>query len=170
MQSDLKTNEVSYGASVDLSYALENNFGLTSSLGFDSYSGKNYANQNALSTVFRGHFAASYDFLPKQVLNPFVYGGGGMMFFYPRIDNGPSLITGWSNPWNFYLVGGVGVDYFIDESWSLIVAGEGTYTFSDRMDGYKSGVDDSFLRVSVGVRYYLFDRSTVQRIVDAVRR
>ncbi len=168
LQSDLKTNDLSYGASADISYALGSGWGLKSSLGFDSYSGKDYSNQSILSTVFRGDLTVTYDFVPREPFNPFVYGGGGLMFFYPRIDNGASLISGKNQPWSPYLVGGLGIDYFINESWSLMLTAEGTSLFTDRVDGISAGVNDSFMRFSIGIRYYLFDRSTVEKIVKMV--
>ena len=73
--------------------------------------------------------------------------------------------------WDMAFGGGVGVDYFIDESWSLVIAAEAGTLTNDYIDGYKGGgSNDMFGQVSVGIRYYLFDRKTVERIVDSVRR
>ncbi len=170
LQSDWKTNDLGYGASVDMSYALGDDWGMLAALGFDSFSGKDPANLKVLSTAFHGRLAASYDFLPNNVLNPFLFAGAGLMYYFPRIDNGRALLSGADRPWDIFVNGGIGVDYFVDESWSIIVTANATMMGSDNIDGYAAGSNDIIGRISVGIRYYLFDRSTVQRIVDAVKK
>ena len=73
--------------------------------------------------------------------------------------------------WDMSVSGGVGLDYYIDESWSVIFAGQAGMLLNDQIDGYKAGgSNDIFGQVSIGIRYYLFDRSAVQRIVDKLIR
>ena len=171
LQSDLKTNDVGYGASADLSYSLGHGWGLMSSLGYDAYTGKDNTNQTIYSNVFRGDLALTFDFLRSKPFNPFVFAGGGVMFAYPRNVNGIALVSVKSQLWDSYAVGGLGIDYFINESWSVIVTAGGAYTSTDLMDGkLGGGKNDTFARGSIGVRYYLFDRSTVEKIVEAVQK
>ena len=170
MQSDWKSNDPGYGASIDISYSIGNDWGLLAALGLDSFSGKDPANLNVLSTAFHGRLAASYDFLPNKILNPFLFAGAGLSYYFPRVDNGRALLSGADRPWDLFVNGGIGVDYFLDESWSIIVTANATMMASDNLEGYAAGSNDIVGRISVGVRYYLFDRSTVQRIVDAVQR
>lgn len=170
LQSDWKSNDPGYGASVDISYAIGNDWGLLAALGFDSFSGKDPASLPVLSTAFHGRLAASYDFMPNKILNPFLFAGAGLSYYFPRVDNGRALLSGADRPWDLFVNGGIGVDYFLDESWSIIVTANTTMMASDNLEGYAAGTNDIIGRVSVGVRYYLFDRSTVQRIVDAVRK
>ncbi|MDP2883648.1 MAG: outer membrane beta-barrel protein [Ignavibacteria bacterium] len=171
LQSDWKTNDPGFGASADFSYALGSNWGLVSKLGLNTFTGKNTANQSVLSTVFYGNIGLSYDFLPANPLNPFLFGRVGLAFYTPRIDNGPALTSGAYQMWDMAIGGGIGVDYFIDESWSLIIAAEAGMLTNDQIDGYKAGgSNDISGQVSVGIRYYLFDRKTVERIVETVRR
>lgn len=170
LQSDWKSNDPGYGASVDISYAIGNDWGLLAALGFDSFSGKDPADLNVLATAFHGRLAGSYDFLPNKILNPFLFAGAGLSYYFPRVDNGRALLSGKDRPWDVFVNGGIGVDYFLDESWSIIVTANATMMGSDNFDGYAAGSNDIIGRVSVGVRYYLFDRSTVQRIVDAVQK
>lgn len=170
LQSDWKSNDLGYGASADLSYALANDWGLLSSLGFDSFNGKDPANLKVLSTAFHGKLAASYDFLPNKVLNPFLFAGAGLTYYFPRVDNGRALLSGADRPWDVFVNGGIGVDYFINESWSIVVTANATMMGSDNIDGYATGSNDIIGHVSVGIRYYLFDRSTVERIVEAMKR
>jgi hypothetical protein len=93
-----------------------------------------------------------------------------VVFYNPRVDKGQVLLSGANRPWEFCLNGGIGVDYFLNESWSVIVSGEAGYMIDDWLDGYGGPSNDIIQRVSVGVRYYLFDRSTVQRIVATSTR
>jgi hypothetical protein len=171
LQSDLKTNDVGYGASADMSYSLGHGWGLMSSLGFDSYSGTDNTNQTIYSDVLRADLAVTFDFLPRKPFNPFLYAGGGAMFAFPRIASGTSLTAVKRQLWDSYAVGGLGIDYFINESWSIIVTAGGAYTSTDLIDGkLGGGRNDTFARCSIGVRYYLFDRSTVEKLVEEVRK
>jgi hypothetical protein len=169
LQSDWKTNDPGIGASADLSYSLGHNWGLVSRLGVDTYYGKSKANENVLSTSFRGDLSLSYDFLRSKPLNPFVFVGAGFVFYYPRIDGGAVLTSGKYQPWDMALNGGLGFDCYINESWSIVLTGEATMMGNDQIDGYKAGGSNDIIgRVSLGIRYYLFDRSTVEQIVKTV--
>ena len=170
LQSDWKTNNLGYGGSADISYMLGNNWGLNSALGLDSFSGVDPANAKALSTAFHGTLGVSYDFLPNKILNPFFFAGAGLMYYFPRVENGKALLSGADRPWDLFVNGGIGVDCYLNESWSVIVTANATLMGSDNIDGYAAGANDFIGRVSLGVRYYLFDRSTVQRMVDAVKQ
>ena len=171
LQSDWKTNDIGLGASADFSYALGSNWGLVSKLGLNTFTGKNTANQSVLSSVFYGNIGVSYDFLRDKPIDPFLFGRIGLAFYVPRVDNGPALFSGAYQMWDMSFSGGVGVDYFIDESWSLVVTAEAGMLTNDQIDGYKAGgSNDISGQVSVGIRYYLFDRKTVERIVETVRR
>ena len=171
LQSDLKTDDFGLGASADLSYVLGNNWALVAKVGVNNYNGKNTSNQSVLSTVFYGNVGVSYDFLPAKQIDPFLFGAVGLGFYTPRIDNGAALTSGKYQMWDMSVSGGVGLDYYIDESWSVIFAGQAGMLLNDQIDGYKAGdYNDIFGQVSIGIRYYLFDRSAVQRIVDKLIR
>ena len=170
LKSDWKTNDIGLGASADFSYALGSNWGLVSKLGVNSFTGKTSANLSVLSTVFYGNIGLSFDILRDNPIDPFLFGHAGLAFFTPRFDNGAAVPGGYQM-WEMAFGGGVGVDFFIDKSWSLVVAAEAGTLMSDMIDGYKAGgTIDIFGQVSVGIRYYLFDRKTVERIVETVRR
>ena len=171
LNSDWKTNDIGLGAAADFSYALGSNWGLVSKLGLNTFTGKTSANQSVLSTVFSGNIGLSYDFLRSKPIDPFLFGHAGLAFYTPRIDNGPALTSGANKMWDMAFGGGVGVDYFIDESWSLVVTAEAGMLLNDQIDGVKAGgSNDISGQVSVGIRYYLFDRKTVERIVGTVGR
>jgi hypothetical protein len=169
LNSDWKTNDLGWGASADMSYGFGDWWGLVSRLALNRYTGKNLVNQRVLSTVFSGDVGLRLDLLPSKSLDPFVFGRVGLAFYVPRIDNGPALAGGVDQMWDLAVGGGVGVDIFLDKSWSLIVTAEvGTLT-NDQIDGYKLASSiDRFGGVSIGVRYYLFDRFSVERIVEEV--
>ena len=172
LQSDWKTNDIGYGAAADLSYALGDNWGLVSRLGVDNFYGKNSASQSVLSTAFTGQLGITYEFLRDKPLNPFLFAGAGLVFFYPRTSNNLALLkSGKDQLWDVTVHAGLGFDYFLDESWSIIVCAEGGMIAGDTIDGYGAGgSNDMYGRASMGIRYYLFDRSTVEKIVETVRR
>ena len=170
LNSDWKTNDIGLGAAADFSYALGSNWGLVSKLGLNTFTGKTLANQSVLSTVFSGNIGLSYDFLRDKPIDPFLFGHAGLAFFTPRFDNGAAVPGGYQM-WEMAFGGGVGVDFFIDKSWSLVIAAEAGTLLADQIDGVKAGgSNDMFGQVSVGIRYYLFDRKTVERIVETVGR
>lgn len=171
MQSDWKSTDVGFGGSADLSYALGSGWGLVSKVGVNSFTGKNTASQNVLSTLLYGNLGLSIDILPSQPLNPFLFGTVGLGFYTPRIDNGVALTSGAAQMWDMSVSGGLGFDFFISESWSFMITAETGMLLNDQLDGYKvGGTNDIFGQVSVGIRYYLFDRSAVEEIVEKVRR
>ena len=170
LQSDWRTNDLGFGGSADISYSFGYNWGVVSALGIDQFQGVNNLNQNVVSTVFRATLALSYEFLPDNPMNPFVFVGGGWMLYTPRVVDGGGLISGRYPPYDLLAFGGVGVDYYVSESWSIIVRGGAGMMGTDAADGSTTGSNDLFGHVSVGIRYYLFDRSTVEKIVDSVRR
>jgi hypothetical protein len=171
LKGDWKTTDPGYGVNADLSYALGYNLGLLGTFGFDAYSGKTSLDQRVLSTTFQVKLAVTYDFLPQNLVNPFLFGGGGIVHFSPRFEDGDALTSGRVRSWDFAANGGVGVDIFLNESWSAVLMGEVVLTRNEQVDGIDAGAYyDAMTRVSIGVRYYLFDRSTVQRIVNTLTR
>lgn len=170
LQSDWKTDNPGFGASADVSYSLKSNWGLASSLGVDQFRGVNKLNQNVASTIFRASIAVSYEFLRDKPVNPFIFAGAGWMLYTPRVVGGGALFNGQYPPYDVLAFGGVGIDYYVNESWSVIVKAEAGMMGTDAADGYVTGSNDTFARVSIGIRYYLFDRSTVERIVDTVTK
>ena len=156
-------------ASADISYSLGHNWGLLSRLGVDTYYGMNTAQQSVNSTSFRADLSLSYDFLRSKPVDPFIFAGGGFVFYAPRISNGPALTSGLYKQWDMAVNGGLGFDIYVNESWSIILSGEAALMGNDQIDGYKAGGSNDVIgRVSLGIRYYLFDRSTVERIVKTV--
>jgi hypothetical protein len=171
LKGDWKTTDPGYGVTTDVSYSLGRNWGLLGTLGFDTYGGITSLNQNVLSTSFQGKLAITYDFLRNKPIDPFLFAGGGLVFSYPRLDNGASLISGKNQPWDFSGNGGLGFDIYVNESWSFMILGEVVLTRNDLIDGVDAGAYyDALTRVSIGVRYYLFDRSTVEEIVKTVEK
>jgi hypothetical protein len=171
LKGDWKTTDLGYGATADVSYSLGHNWGLVGTLGFDSFSGTTSLSQDVLSTSFQGKFAVTYDFLREKMIDPFLFAGGGLVYFSPRLDNGAALTSGKIRSWDLTANGGAGLDIYVSESWSIMLMGEVVLTRNDQIDGVDAGAYyDAVARVSVGVRYYLFDRSTVQRILDTVNR
>ena len=155
LKGDWKTTDPGYGLSADVSYSLGHNLGILGTLGFDSHGGKTKLEQPTLSNTYQGKLVVTYDILPLKKVDPFLFAGAGLLFYYPRYEDGAALIEG--NDFTFN--SGIGVDIFLNKSWSVIVMGEAVLTRNDKIDGFDDGsYYDAIASVSVGVRYNLFDK------------
>ncbi|MCX7985044.1 MAG: porin family protein [Bacteroidetes bacterium] len=108
----------------------------------------------------------SLDMSPTSVLNPFIFGGGAVVFFTPRRADG-TFKPG--NIFDIHISGGAGVDYFLSEFWSITFKGEYVYTGSRYYNGDDTSGKDSFLRAGVEIRYYFFDQSVIKKLLDALK-
>jgi hypothetical protein len=72
---------------------------------------------------------------------------------------------------------GAGIDYFLNEFWSITGMGEYVFTGSRYFAGSTAGVgpsaaninNDSFMRVSLQVRYYFFDQTFITKLLKTQR-
>jgi hypothetical protein len=116
----------------------------------------------------------SADLMPNNVWNPFVFAGPGIVFYDPKDDAGGRAYSN-SIPISSFDInygGGVGVDYFLNEFWSLTLMGEYVLTNSAYYAGSAAGNNtnsDSFMRVSLQVRYYFFDQPFIVKLLEAQR-
>ena len=170
LNSDLPVNQVGYGSSAALTYAVQDHWGFSSDIGFDMFLGK-LSNGNEVSVpTFYGDLSFVYNIAPHRTFNPFIYVGGNLLTYYPREKTSAGyydLLTGLNNvSWTVGIIGGFGFDYFLNEFWSVTASVQGGWLLSDNIDGIPLGGNDAFGRISIGVRYYLFDKSFVKELIE----
>ena len=174
LQSDQAKDQVGFGSSLELTYSLVNHWGIRSSLGFDAFRGKERETGfQFMSTAFHVNLAVSYNFLLTRAFSPFIFAGAGLMYYYPRSEENPGfikpLLYGRDRPWDIALSGGLGFDIFFKEFLSITVSAEAGWLGSDNIDGICDGRgNDTFERISVGVRYYLFDKGFLKKTIKTI--
>jgi hypothetical protein len=169
------------GYGINLSYSVMEYFGIrakfcANQLGWTTSSW--LGSKSVTTDLMSLNFYVSADLMPNSNFNVFPLVGGGLVFFDPRNEVG-TRNTGAvsSNDLNYIL--GAGADYFINEFWSVSLMAEYVLTNNphyvgntDSKDPYPPNLklkDDSFLRVSLQVRYYLFDSAFITKLLEAQR-
>lgn len=171
MASDLPTNDVSVGASLDYTYAVIENWSLRGSVALDGLKGKNALGEKISSPVFSANFAASYEFLPSARVNPFTFLGFGVLYLNPVRNDQQALIGAGDQPWDAALVGGFGVDYFVDPIWSATLLVRMSRLRQDKLEGIRGGSSgDAYIAVQIGFRYYLYDFFSLRKALSPSRK
>lgn len=167
MASDLPANDVGVGASLDYTYAVIENWSLRGSVALDGFKGKNGLGEKISSSVFTANFAASYEFLPTARVNPFAFLGFGLLYLNPVRNDQQALIGAGDQPWDVALLGGFGVDYFVDPIWSVTLLVRIARLRHDKLEGIRSGSSpDSYLVAQIGFRYYLYDFFSLRKALS----
>jgi hypothetical protein len=159
------------GGGISLSYSIMEYFGVRGKFAMNQLSWKGSNSYSTITDLMTLNLYASADLMPNSNINPFIVAGGGMVFFDPKLDNGTRAPKS-SSDMNF--MGGAGVDYFLNEFWSITLMGEYVITGSPYFAGSYAGSvvnpgNDSFLRGSLQIRYYFFDSAFITRLLDAQR-
>ncbi|MBI4427961.1 MAG: outer membrane beta-barrel protein [Ignavibacteriales bacterium] len=170
-QTDLPAQGVGYALAAQQSYSMWKHWGFRSSFGMSQFLGTDTTGRKALTPMFHANLYGSYDFRPNNLLNFFVSIGVGFIYFDPQFSDGTPRLKAGHSKWDFNPILSVGLDYFFDEFWSVTFAVEGALTFSDNVDGVVGGTgNDSYQRVSVSFRYYLFDEVFMRKLIEALER
>ena len=114
------------------------------------------------------------DLIPNGTFNIFPFIGGGLAVFDPRENQGAPAITSAGIPaksFDIHMIGGMSLDYFVNEFWSVSLMGEYVLTGSPYYAGstVPNTSNDSYMRVSLQVRYYFFDSSFITKLLEAQR-
>jgi hypothetical protein len=166
---DYGSAEPSIGGSVDLSYSLMEYMSVRSSLGFGFLQAKSSTTGPTLNTaIMFGNLYLAADFIPHGAVNPFVFVGGSGMYIDARTGAGVALTGSETKQLKGTVIGGVGVDLFVNEFLSFTISGEMGLPVTDKIDGLSTGEKDSFQRISLGVRYYFFDQEFITRMLKAL--
>jgi hypothetical protein len=173
LQSNLKTPDPSGGGAVTLTYSIANHVSLRSMMGAGYLAGKQpasvlYPSGRSIETnIYHWNLALAYDFVPNGRFNPFIYVGGGLLWFDPRDNNGAQITSSGVARFDTNVLGGIGFDVFFNEFWALSVSAEGVTGFNSWLDGTNGSQNDSYGRVSLGLRYHFFDQGFVKKMLDA---
>lgn len=169
LQVDYGTGDPSMGGGVDLSYSIIEYMSIRASMGFGFLAAKNSLGGPTLNTtLIHGNLYLAADFVPHGSVNPFLFVGGTGMYMDVRTGAGNALTGAETTQLKGTAVGGVGIDFFVSEFLSITVAGEMALPFTDRLDGIAVGEQDTFQRVSLGLRYYFFDQDFITRMLKAL--
>jgi hypothetical protein len=166
------------GGGINLSYSVMESFGVRAKFTYSPLTwSRGLANSLSLTTDMMSlNLYVGSDLMPNSTFNLFPFIGGGMAVYNPRDDNGsrPFINNIPVSSFDFHLIGGLGVDYFLNEFWSVTLMGEYVLTGSPYYAGSHQGFivdtgNDSFMRVSLQVRYYFFDQSFIKKLLNAQR-
>jgi hypothetical protein len=158
------------GGGISLSYSVMEYFGIRSKFAINQLGWKTAGGRSVTTDLMTLNLYLSADLMPNKNLNIFPFVGGGMVFFDPKTDAGGRANGISSSDINYG--GGVGVDYFLNEFWSITLMGEYVLTNSPHYAGSVGGNNldnDSFIRGSLQIRYYFFDQSFIKKLIDAQR-
>lgn len=155
-----------FGGGLDVNYSLWENIGIRLAVGGGSLQSKDLLKGVHTTSIFYGNFFVSGDFMPNSSFNPFIFAGGGLFYYDPRWD-APGISPA-KGGMRTSFSGGAGVDYFLSEFISLSLSGEYVLSSTDNLDGTIGGADDSYQRISFGVRYYFFDQDFITKILKAL--
>lgn len=155
-----------FGGGINMSYSLLPGLGIRSKFVLNQIV---WTNSNSLSTTtdfvsLNGYLSG--DILPNSKINPFIFAGGGIVYYDPKNPDGNRRLT---SSFDVNYMGGLGVDLFPNEFWSIGLMGEYVMTYSQYYNGPDNSNNDSFFRGSIQIRYYFFDQLFVTKLLDKQR-
>jgi len=159
------TTSPAIGGGLSLSYSIIEGLSLRSKIAVNQLSWENAAKQSVTTDLMSLNGYLSVDLMPNSSFNIFLLGGGGLAFYDPKQPDG-SRATGVSSS-DIQYIGGLGFDYFLSEFWSITMMGEYVLTGSKYYNGPANSDNDSFLRGSIQIRYYFFDKSFIAKLFEA---
>ena len=162
-----------FGEGINFSYSAVENFGIR---GKFCYSPINWKRSDGISfptDIMSLNLYAGSNLMPNSLFNIFPFIGGGIAVYDPRDNNGGRTFTNGipAKSFDFHIITGVSIDCFINEFWSLSLLDEYVLTNSQYYAGNIEGNpnNDIFMRVSLQVRYYFFDRAFLKKLLQAQR-
>ena len=157
-----------FGGGVNMSLSLMEGLSLRSKFGVNQLSWKNDANKSITTDLMSFNGYLSIDLLPNSSFNVFPFAGGGLVFFDSKDPTTGVRASGISS-FDISYCGGLGFDYFPNEFWSITLLPEYVLTNSRYYNGPASPDNDSYVRVSLQIRYYFFDESFITKLLEAHR-
>jgi hypothetical protein len=154
------------GFGLNMSYSIMEGLGIRSKMTYNQLSWKASTGASTTTELMSLNLYLSGDLMPNGPVNIFIFGGGGLASFEPRAESGSRMAI---STIDLHYIGGLGVDYFLNEFWSVSVMGEYVLTGSRWYNGPLNSDNDSFLRGSVQLRYYFFDQSFIVKLLEAQR-
>lgn len=168
-QSDRDKVKPSFGGALDVTYSMTEYVGLRVSVGGGQLQTES-GDSSFSTTLVHANLGLSLDLSPNGSVNPFLFVGASGQYADPRTGTGEAIPgRGGKRSLLGNAVGGVGMDIFFSEFFSMTIAAEGSLPMTDRLDGlYEGSKKDMFQRISVGFRYYFFDQDFITRMLKAL--
>lgn len=86
--------------------------------------------------------------LPYDNFSPYLYGGGGYIYDFVKTDTE-------LNESFFKIQWGIGLQYYLNNRWSLQAFAEQNWAFSDELDNVINGKrNDIYYNFGLGLKYY----------------
>jgi hypothetical protein len=169
------TNPVpGFGGGVNLSCSVMESFSVRTRFAVNQLGWKGGLNKEIYTDMMTLNLYLCGDLMPNSEFNIFPFIGGGAVFYDPKFDDGGRAPE---PSWDIQYRAGLGLDYFLSEFWSISGTCEYVFTGTPYYAGSAAGIGsssinpdkDSFLRISLQVRYYFFDQSFITELLKAQR-
>ena len=168
-QSDYSKQKPSFGGGVDLSYHVLDNLSFRGAFGLGLLQAEDAAPPTLSTTIIYANLGLAADLMPNSTVNPFIFVGANVINFVPRLGTGEPIDVPNRKWYGVGAVGGVGIDIFASEFFSITLGGEAYLPITDYLDGRSAGsTKDMYQRVYVGVKYYFFDQSFITKMLKAL--
>ena len=158
-----------FGSGINMSLSLMEGLSFRSKFAINQLSWK--IGSKTITTDFMSiNGYLSGDLMPNSSFNIFPFVGGGVVFYDPKDETTgvrPTNVT--YSSFDVQFGGGVGFEYFPNEFWSITLLPEYVMTGSRYFNGPVNTGNDSYLRVSLQVRYYFFDQSFITKLLETLR-
>jgi hypothetical protein len=162
-----------FGEGINFSYSALENFGIRGNFCYSPLIWKGDDGITYSTDIMSMNLYAGSDLMPNSTFNIFPFIGGGIAVFDPRDSRGRQIFKdGIPQPsFDYHIIPGVSLDWFFNELWSASLMGEYVLTnsqyYAGRVDN--NTTRDSFMRVSLQIRYYFFDPAFISKMLDAQR-
>lgn len=162
-----------FGEGINFSYSALDNFGIRGKFCYSPMNWKNSSGTSFSTDIMSLNLYAGSNLMPNSLFSIFPFIGGGLAVYDPRDNNGGRTFTNGIPPqsFDFHIIIGVSIDCFLNEFWSLSLLDEYILTNSQYYAGNVEGNpnNDIFMRVSLQLRYYFFDRAFLKKLFEAQR-
>jgi opacity protein-like surface antigen len=156
------------GGGVNMSLSLMEGISLRSKFSINQLAWENTQKKSITTDMMSLNGYLSADFMPNSSFNMFPFVGGGLVFYDPKDSTGGRPAKSVSS-FDIQFGGGLGLEYFPNEFWSITLLPEYVMTNSQYYNGPANKDNDSYFRVSLQFRYYFFDESFITNLLEAHR-
>jgi hypothetical protein len=162
-----------FGEGINFCYSATANFGIRGNFCYSPIIWKSGSGTSFSTDIISLNLYAGTNLMPNSTFNIFPFIGGGLAVFDPRDNNGGRVFANGTTAqsFDFHIITGLSLDYFLNEFWSLSLLDEYVLTNSQYYAGNIEGNNnkDSFMRVSLQIRFYFFDSAFIKKLFDAKR-
>ena len=157
-----------FGGGVNMSLSLMEGLSLRSKFAINQLSWKNDLDKSITTDFMSLNGYLSGDLMPNSSFNVFPFVGVGVVFYDPK-EEASGGRPAYVSSFGMHYGGGVGLDYFPNEFWSITLLPEYVMTNSRFYNGPVNTGNDSYFRTSFQIRYYFFDQSFITKLLETLR-